>query len=143
MVDTSRTSTIGLFRYARSYFHSAEFLLSCQKDTLSPRLFLYAHSIELGLKCFLFEKSGKIEKTHDLLKLQENADSLGFEFSTAFKGILEILNRLNRDDFRTKYFKRGPTTIPHDEILSKETTGFFESLTSYIPDAKIWIERHG
>lgn len=141
IADTSRISTIGLFRYAISYLQAGEALLSCTKDVLYPRLFLYAHAIELGLKAFIFEKTGKIGETHNLVNLQKEAETYGFVFSNTFKSILKTLTNLNNDDHRTRYFKNGATVFPNRKILQNETEQFFYTLAENIPDGDELTER--
>jgi len=117
--------------------------LSSKDDVLYPRLFLYAHAIELAFKAFIFEKEGKIKNTHNLLQLQKKAEDLGMSFSDTFKSILKTFSRLNEDDYRMRYFKSGATAFPNNEILSVETKYFIKQVALFIPDGMKMISMKG
>ena len=64
-----RTTSIGLFNYARSYWQSAEYLNSAKLDVShkeAPVTFLFYHSIELYLKSFLRLQNLSVKKLRDI-----------------------------------------------------------------------------
>jgi hypothetical protein len=57
--EIERTSPLGLFNYARSYWRSAEYLHAAKLKLThpsAPATFLFYHAIELYLKAFLLSQ---------------------------------------------------------------------------------------
>ena len=63
--EIERTTPLGLFNYARSYWRSAEYLHAAQLTLTHPTApvsFLFYHAIELYLKDFLLSQSMTLSK---------------------------------------------------------------------------------
>jgi hypothetical protein len=81
MSDDDRTTPLGLFNYARSYWQSGVLLRDAQATVThpdAPVTLLLAHAIELYLKAFLRLRGVGIEEVkssfgHDFKKLVDEA----------------------------------------------------------------------
>ncbi len=141
-MDNNRVSSVGLFVWGYDYLKAANILLRTgSDDVLYPRLFLYSHAIELGLKAFIFDKSGNLDRTHDLVKLVDVAKTLGFTPSDTFQSISKTFQVLNNDDYRVRYFKTGFMSFPNNQVLFEETKTLYEFLIAQISDPHRIIER--
>lgn len=135
MSDVTRISSIGLFRWGYSYLIAGNILLESSCDVLYPRLFMYSHAIELGLKAFIFDKSAKLIEGHDLVKLANEAKKYEFIPTETFNSIMKTLTNLNKDDHRIRYFKQGILSFPNNQILFQETNSFYDFLIVAIDGA--------
>jgi len=85
MSDDDRTTPLGLFNYARSYWQSAVLLHHARAKVThpdAPVTLLLAHAIELYLKAFLRLRGVGIEQVrttfgHDFESLVDEASSRG------------------------------------------------------------------
>jgi hypothetical protein len=85
MSDDDRTTPLGLFNYARSYWQSGVLLHEARAKVSHPDgpvTLLLAHAIELYLKAFLRLRGVGIEEVrttfgHDFKSLAEEASSRG------------------------------------------------------------------
>ena len=126
--DTTRTTPIGLTRYAHDFFDSARAI----EDQLGkstcfelvspvPSLYLIGHSIELALKAYLQQHKVTLRDLrskkygHDLQACQIKAVELGLaaivSFHPAEKGAVELLNNLYSTK-QLEYIVTGTKYIP-------------------------------
>ncbi len=118
--------------FGESYYTSAEHLKSLGDDSLYSRLYLYSHSAELGLKTYIYAKSGKCYRGHKLHKLMRLAKKLGFVFSDTMTSIIFTFNEINNSEYRTRYLKSGPMSFPNQDVLTVEILKFFKDLRTAI-----------
>jgi hypothetical protein len=122
--DDERTTALGLFNTARSYWRSAEHLNVSQVKVTHPQApvtFLFCHAIELYLKAFL---RGRGRSIKDLRKWGHNvatlaataqADGLGLEAPS-----VETLSHISDADvaIEARYIVTGFKTIPTVDALA-------------------------
>lgn len=125
--DPTRTTPIGLARYAHE-FYDAAIVVDDKMGTRPgyemvppvPVMYLTAHSIELILKAFLLFKGVSLTKLkrkygHDIEKAFTKANELGLDQSVKFDPdeveVLKILNVLYSSK-QLNYFIRGAKEFP-------------------------------
>ena len=141
--NIQRISALGLFRFGYSYLVAGNLLLKSGGDiTLYPRLFMYAHAIELGLKAYIFEKKNELVYNHKLEEHLIAASGCGLVFTDTFQSIVRTFNVLNKDEHRMRYFKTGPLFFPNNDVLLLETNNFYESLQNSIRHADRVVRKH-
>lgn len=141
--EIKRISSLGLFRWGYSYLIAGNLLSRSNDDMiLYPRLFMYAHAIELGLKAYIYEKVGSLSKNHQLESHLKEAADCGLNYTDSFGSIVRTFNALNMDEHRIRYFKFGPMSFPNGQVLFSETNDFYTLLQSNIPDADRIVRRH-
>jgi hypothetical protein len=123
--EIDRTTPLGLFNYARSYWRSAEYLNTAQlklTHPTAPVCFLFYHAMELYLKAFLRSQSlsvGSLKAIgHRLDKAGEKAIELGLVLDDEDK---EVLNIIGDSDtvINARYIVTGAFSRPTEEALSR------------------------
>ncbi|CCD94320.1 hypothetical protein BRAO375_3450003 [Bradyrhizobium sp. ORS 375] len=119
-----RTTALGLFNYARSYWRSAEQLRASKPDVShpdAPILFLFYHSIELYMKAHVrnegFDLQQLKEISHNILKAGRAAHQKGLQLTD---DDFMLLTTINSDDnvVRSRYITTGAHTRPEEYALS-------------------------
>ena len=127
MSDDDRTTPLGLFNYARSYWQSGVLLHDAQATVThpdAPVTLLLAHAIELYLKAFLRLRGVGIEEVkssfgHDFKKLVDEASSRGLSLGNEEIDIAAILTEqesIRRSRYiETGYYRRPglACSVPH------------------------------
>jgi hypothetical protein len=125
--EDERTSPVGLFNTARSYWRSAEYLSAARLQVTHPQApvtFLFCHAIELYLKAYL-RGAG-----HDVSQLKQLGHRVASLAQSAIKSGLaigpehsEILNRIDDADvaIEARYIVTGFKNQPTNETLSHVT----------------------
>ena len=98
--NSARTSPIGFFNFADSYFVAAKKLNGTRFRTThpdSPTRFLYHQTLELYLKSFLLLKGESIDSIfgHRLVQLGNRAGKLGLSLELTHKAVFRSFDRLN------------------------------------------------
>lgn len=120
-----RTSALGLFHYARSYWHSGEALALVKVKVTHPQApmsFLFYHAIELYLKAYL---RGVGKAVNDLKKISHNV--IGLSDAAKENGlaiaddVMETLRIMDGDDnvMRSRYITTGAFTAASEDALSR------------------------
>lgn len=126
--DPTRTTPIGLARYAHDFFDSAravegQLAKGAPYDLVSPipSLYLIGRSIELGLKSYLLSEGITLRELrskkygHDLHACYRKAKELGLLSHVKFKpeeeGALELLNELYSTK-QLEYIVTGTKYLP-------------------------------
>jgi len=126
--DPTRTTPIGLARYAHDFFDSARAVedqldKGAPYDLVSPMpsLYLIGRSIELGLKSYLLSEGITLRELrskkygHDLHACHRKAKELGLLSHVKFKpeeeGALELLNELYSTK-QLEYIVTGTKLLP-------------------------------
>ncbi len=115
MPNESRTTPLGLYHYAVSYWKSAEKLSKAKfaervthKD--APVTFLYYHAIELFLKSFLLKKGKGLDDLkkfrHNIKQLAALAQEFGFQFSEEGLEVIRLTVDYN-NIMRSRYIETG------------------------------------
>lgn len=121
-----RTTPLGLFNYARSYWRSAIALDEAKLKLThpdAPVLFLYVHAIELYLKSFLRLNGMTVQELrsralgHRVCCLAEKARSFGLPFDSDDEGVITLIVGMDLLDLR--YIKTGAFTRPTPEVLDR------------------------
>jgi hypothetical protein len=135
--EDDRTTPIGLFNYAHSYWKSAKALHGTTLRVTHPHapvLFLYTHSIELYLKAFLRATGISVAELrskkygHQICRLAEAARSLGFFVHDEDLEVFSVLQRTDTLDLR--YIRTGPFTHPTPEALDRVCRSLHETVTA-------------
>ncbi len=120
-----RTSSMGLWTYARYFFDAARILIDSKSPHIeTPAYYLISHSIELCLKAFLRGSGLSIEELkalgHNLDKCLEKAISLGLEFhmdiSDLDKFAVSAINPYYQEK-ELEYIKTGFRQLPKIALL--------------------------
>jgi hypothetical protein len=129
--EDERTTPIGLFNFAHSYWRSAVALQGIKVRATSPDQpvsFLYIHALELYLKAFLLVNGVSLQDLrsrkygHKICCLSEKARTLGFEFDELDTEILSIIACIDIIEFR--YIVAGYKTLPTHEALDATCRNF-------------------
>ncbi|EKS40404.1 hypothetical protein [Afipia clevelandensis] len=120
-----RTTPVGLFNYARSYWHSAEALSVAKVQVThpeAPKSFLFYHAIELYLKAYLRgigkTVSDLIKVRHNVISLSSMAKEQGLQIAY---DIDEVLRLMDSDDnvMRSRYISTGLYNAASEDALSE------------------------
>jgi hypothetical protein len=134
--DNERTSPVGLFNTARSYWRSAEYLSAARLEITHPQApitFLFCHAIELYLKAYL-RSAG-----HDLSQLKQLGHRVAsLAQSTIKSGLViapehsEILNHIDDTDvaIEARYIVTGFKNQPTNAALSNVTAMLDQAVCS-------------
>ncbi len=123
--EIDRTSAVGLFNFARSYWRSAEQLRSAPPRVThpdSPITFLLCHATELYLKAYLRGAGRDVVELkrigHRVADLSRAAVSAGLTLSPQH---LEILSHIDDADvaIEARYIVTGFKRVPPNEALSE------------------------
>jgi hypothetical protein len=120
LVDASRSTSMGFWRFSRDYLRAAKAVEAASDDSISfPALYLYGLTIELALKAFLLKRGVALQKvkrlSHRLAEILLDARSrrLGLEVKlschdVAVIRLLDILYSSNE----LRYIVTGTVRIP-------------------------------
>lgn len=113
--DEQRTTPIGLFNFAESYWQAAVALDKAKLTSThphSPVSFLYYHAIELYLKSFLRlhgHTPSELQQKfgHSTRRLKNRAAKLGLTFDDED---ITVLSKMSKSDvlIRARYIQTGP-----------------------------------
>ena len=125
MSKIERTSAVGLFNYARSYWRSGEHLLAAKlklTHAYAPVVFLLSHAIELYLKAFLLSRGLSVKKLrgvgHKVIDLGHEASARGLSVSAEDFEVLSSLGEINAV-IRFRYLETGFLSMPTEAALSE------------------------
>jgi HEPN domain-containing protein len=147
MRDDDRTTPLGLFNYARSYWQSGVLLHDARAKVThpdAPVTLLLAHAIELYLKAFLRLRGVGIDEVknsfgHDFKKLVDEASSRGLSLVEADMDIAAILTE--KESIRgSRYIETGYYQRPGLAALSRTCRGLDQSVSATLRDAGMTIQ---
>jgi hypothetical protein len=137
-MEIDRTTALGLFNTARSYWRSAVALYELQLKVTHPTApvtFLFCHSIELYLKSLLRAKSYDLNKLkgigHNISRLGAEIEQNGLKLSVETK---EVLSHIKEEDVAmdARYIVTGFKSAPTPETLSATCTELDKSIGEYL-----------
>jgi len=146
MADDDRTTPLGLFNYARSYWQSAVMLHKLEPDVPHPEApvtLLMAHAIELYLKSFL-RLSGlsaqelKTNFGHDFGKLVDAAATRGLPLLDKERNVANILTE-QESIRRSRYVETGYYRQPSLPALSRTCKSLDQAVAAALEHAGIGI----
>jgi len=146
MSDDDRTTPLGLFNYARSYWQSGVLLHDAKATVTHPNApvtLLLAHAIELYLKAFLRLRGVGIEEVkssfgHDFKKLVDEASSRGLSLGKEEIDIAAILTE-QESIRRSRYIETGYYQRPGLAALSRTCQGLDQSVSAALRDGGMSI----
>jgi hypothetical protein len=124
LTPEDRTTPLGLFNFARSYWRSAEQLRGSKPDVShpdAPILFLLYHAIELYLKASVRNAGYNLGQlkgiSHNIEKAGRAARKEGLSLTN---DDVELLKAINSEDnvIRSRYITTGAHTRPEEDALS-------------------------
>jgi len=126
MSDNDRTTPLGLFNYARSYWQSGVLLHNARAKVThpdAPVTLLLAHAVELYLKAFLRLRGVSIDEVknsfgHDFKKLVDEASSHGLSLVKEAVDIAAVLTE-KESIRRSRYIETGYYERPGLEHLPR------------------------
>jgi HEPN domain-containing protein len=143
-----RTTALGLFNTARSYWRSAEYLNTANLQLTHPHApvtFLYCHAIELYLKALLrgLGKSvADLKKLgHDVASLARAAAEAGLQLNSE---IAEILSHIDDADvaIEARYIVTGfKERLPTNDALSKVSESLDHAVGTKLSQAGFSIRK--
>jgi hypothetical protein len=143
--EIERTTALGLFNYARSYFRSAEHLHSAKlkvSHQSAPVTFLFYHAIELYLKAFLLSQKQppKLLKTigHRVDKAGEEAIKLGLILSDEEKEVIALIGD-GETAINSRYIVTGAFTRPAEDALSRTCVSLDEAVGGKLSELGIAV----
>jgi DNA-binding MarR family transcriptional regulator len=143
--DDERTTAVGLFNTARSYWRSAEHLNVAKLNVThphAPTIFLFCHAIELYLKAFLRGKGQTIGQlktlSHRIAALAETATKNGLKLDPEHS---EILTHIQDDDvaLESRYIVTGFKQLPTIEALSAVAADLDNKVCSALKSAGLAV----
>lgn len=130
--DEDRTTDIGLFNYAVSYWQSAQALRKIKIEATHPDsviCFLYYHAVELFLKSYLrLHKANLWELRkwgHDVNILAKKCRSHGLEFDPHEE---EVFGLIRADMMQARYLETGHFQRAGFEALERTTKWLYEEI---------------
>jgi len=140
--DDDRTSPLGLFNFARSYWQSGVILHQARAKVThrdAPVTLLLAHAFELYLKAFLRLQGMSVTEIktgfgHDFRKLLAEAEARGLHFNDESKEVAEILTE-QESIRRSRYIETGYYSRPSLRALSRTCCRLDESLSQFLKAA--------
>jgi hypothetical protein len=147
MSDDDRTTPLGLFNYARSYWQSGVLLHDARSKVThpdAPVTLLLAHAIELYLKAFLRLRGVGIDEVknsfgHDFKKLVDEASSRGLSLGEEEIDIAAILTE-KESIRRSRYIETGHYQRPGLAALSRTCRGLDQSVSATLRDAGMTMQ---
>ena len=144
MSDDDRTTPLGLFNYARSYWQSAVLLHHARAKVThpdAPVTLLLAHAIELYLKAFLRLRGVGIEEVrttfgHDLKSLLMKRLLAGSRSGRDIAAVLTEKESIRR----SRYIETGYYQRPGLAALSRTCQGLDQSVSAALRDAGMSIQ---
>ncbi|WP_171175798.1 hypothetical protein [Ruegeria sp. HKCCA4633] len=132
MTNDERTTAIGLFNYAHSYWASASVLQGSNLDATHPDApvnYLYFHAIELFLKAYLRSKGLSVADIknvgHKMERLAEKATELGLELTDQDQ---EVIALIGPNYLPARYIVVGAFTRARPEALWGTCSCLFDSI---------------
>ena len=146
-MSDERTTPLGLFNYARSYWQSAVLLHNARAKVThpdAPITLLLAHAIELYLKAFLRLRGVGIEEVrnsfgHDFKKLVDEASSRGLSLVEEDMDIAAILTE-KESIRRSRYIETGYYQRPGLAALSRTCRGLDRSVSAALKDGATTVQ---
>jgi hypothetical protein len=147
--DDDRTTPIGLFNYARSYWQSGV-LLHDANATVShrdaPVTLLLAHAIELYIKAFLRLRDLSVTKVetnfgHDFRKLVEEASARGLPLNDDDRDVATLLTE-QESIRRSRYIETGYFKRPRLAALSRTCGNLDKSVSAALAEAGYCIHQN-
>ncbi len=147
MSDDERTTPLGLFNYARSYWQSGVMLHHAKPKVSHPDAavtLLLAHAIELYLKAFLRLRglgAGEVKSSfgHNFQKLVDEASARGLSLMGEDLDIAAILTE-QESIRRSRYVETGYYKRPGLAALSRSCKSLDESVSAALKSAGIGIQ---
>jgi HEPN domain-containing protein len=136
--EMARTTSLGLFNVAESYWRAAAHLKSANLKTThqnSPVWFLFYHAIELYLKALLRHHGHTPRELrgrkfgHKTCCLSERAAKLGLDFDDEDKEVLSLMATTDAV-IRSRYIQTGPFRWPSPEALDRTCISLRDSIGS-------------
>ena len=133
--EDSRTTAIGLFNYAASYWRSAEALEKAKVRVTHPDgpiCFLYYHAIELYLKAYLRAQGHSVKELrrqfgHNVVKMRDEAmcHQLHFEYEDQV-----VLTYMGETDavIESRFLQTGFFQRPANEALNRTCRSLHRSV---------------
>jgi hypothetical protein len=142
MSDDNRTTPLGLFNYARSYWQSGVLLHDARAQVShrdAPVTLLLAHAIELYLKAFLRLRGLGVEEVknsfgHDFKMLVDESASRGLDLMDEDMNIAAILTE-KESIRRSRYIETGYYQRPGLAALSRTCRSLDHSVSAALRDA--------
>lgn len=142
MDQDDRTTSLGLFNFARSYWQSGVLLHYAKAPVThpdAPVTLLLAHSIELYLKAFLRAKGIGVKDLkerfgHDFRALLEEAGNHGLAIDDEDRDIGELLAE-KESIRRSRYIETGYYQRPSLPALSRMCRSLDESVSEALGEA--------
>jgi hypothetical protein len=135
--DDDRTSPLGLFNFARSYWQSGVQLHRAKVEVShpdAPVTLLLAHAIELYIKSFLRlhglgAREVKTSFGHDFRKLVEEAAARGLRFDDEDKEVADIITE-QESIRRSRHIESGFYARPSLPALSRMCRSLDQSVSA-------------
>ena len=131
--DEDRTTDIGLFNYAVSYWRSAQALREIKLNATHPEpvvCFLYYHAVELFLKSYLRLHGATLKELrkwgHDVTTLAEKCRPHGLRFKSFDQTVFDLIDG---DMMKARYLKTGTFQRPKLEALERTTDRLWEEIS--------------
>jgi HEPN domain-containing protein len=142
MRDDDRTTPLGLFNYARSYWQSGVLLYDARAKVThsdAPITLLLAHAIELYLKAFLRLRGVRTTFGHDFKSLVDEASSRGLSLGEEEIDIAAILTE-KESIRRSRYIETGYYQRPGLAALSRTCQALDQSVSEALRNAGMSIQ---
>lgn len=133
--DDDRTTPIGLFNFANSYWHSAIALEKAKVEVTHPNApiyFLYSHAIELYLKSYLRAQGHTVQELrrkfgHNVVKMLDDAKRFGLHFDDED---VEVLNLMVESDsvIGSRFLRTGFSQRPDNKALNRTCESLHQSV---------------
>jgi hypothetical protein len=136
--EDDRTTALGLFNFARTYWQSAVALKKANVRAThrdEPVTFLYCHAVELYLKAFLRAAGMSVKELrekygHNVVKLAEAARADGLDFADEDNEVIVLIKEM--DPITLRYIRTGFFTRPALEALDRTCRSFDESVETLL-----------
>ncbi|QQS11498.1 MAG: hypothetical protein IPK81_18255 [Rhodospirillales bacterium] len=134
--DDDRTTAVGLFNFAHSYWRSAATLRAHPAKATHPEdpaWFLYCHAIELYLKAFLRSRDVSVmalrrDYGHNVNRLAADARERGLCFDNEDHEVVKLM--MEMDVLTVRYIRRGAFTRPTLDALDRTCASFHGSIAT-------------
>ena len=124
LTPEERTTPIGLFNFARSYWRSSEQLRASKPDVThpdAPILFLFYHAVEIYLKAYVRSAGYNLQQlkdiSHKITKAGSAARKEGLKLTTDDTELLALINSYD-NVIRSRYITTGAHSRPEEDALS-------------------------
>lgn len=124
LTPEERTTPLGLFNFARSYWRSSEQLRDSKPDVShpdAPIVFLLYHAIELYLKAYVRSAGYNLQQlkdiSHNITKAGRAAKKEGLDLTDDDFALLALIDAYD-NVIRSRYITTGAYTRPEDDALS-------------------------